>query len=331
MAEEMNQRRLQIEAHREIRRRLEQFGNRVGATDGANKEGLREWIRGIDNAVAWTGAPDMLVLEMVGYLTTGSLATLVRDHISPAAGAGHTWRECRALIIQNFLNEDEQEYLRSRVEALVQNAYEDTREYGRRFRDGVNKAYTLAEMAVPLVMERLVNLFINGVRDKQVRTQVHLAKPGTLDLAINCANNASRAVGKAECNTRVEEPMEVGALAPPHVPVPRKDQTSKEDDVKQLVKTLQGEVKSLRKSLERQVQAQAQGPPTAPVPAQGGRGQSGQRGRGMRRQPVRNAQGEPRCFNCNRYGHMARECRQEEAIVAAVEAAVAARMDAQGN
>ena len=103
----MNQRRLQIEAHREIRRRLEQFGNRVGATDGANKEGLREWIRGIDNAVAWTGAPDMLVLEMVGYLTTGSLATLVRDHVSPAAGAGHTWRECRALIIQNFLNEDE--------------------------------------------------------------------------------------------------------------------------------------------------------------------------------------------------------------------------------
>ena len=112
-AQELQQRRLAMEAHREIQRRLEQFGNIIGTTDGTNKEGLREWIRGVDNAVAWTGSPDALLLEIVGYLTTGSLGALIQEHMAPN-NCPHTWAECRALIVQHFLNKDEQEYLRAK-------------------------------------------------------------------------------------------------------------------------------------------------------------------------------------------------------------------------
>ena len=138
---------------------------------------------------------------MVGYLATGSLGALIQEHMAPNNGP-HTWAECRTLIVQHFWNEDEQEYLRAKVETVVQNAYEDTREYGMRFKDAVRKAYSNAELAVLLFMERLANSYINGVRDKVVRMQVYLAKPVNIDQAITVTSNAARAVSKAECNSR---------------------------------------------------------------------------------------------------------------------------------
>ena len=299
----------------------------------SNKEGLREWIRGVDNAVPWTGSPDALVLEMVGYLATGSLGALIQEHMAPNNGP-HTWAECRALLFQHFWNEDEQEYLRAKVETVVQNAYEDTREYGMRFKDAVRKAYSNAELAVLLFMERLVNSYINGVRDKVGRMQVYLAKPVNIDQAITVTNNAARAVSKAECNSRTEEPMEVGVLV---VPGPSTAQASRNGDnqaigeMRQLVKTLQGEeVKSLHPTLDC-TQVRIPAPEATPPPPPPTARPIGRHIRPERRQPSCNAKGEPQCYNCHRCSHMAWECRQEEAIVTAVETAVAARLDRQEN
>ena len=63
----------------------------------------------------WTGARDSLMLEMIGYLATGSLAVQIWGYIQSAADA--TWSGAREAIITAFLNEDEREYLRSKVES----------------------------------------------------------------------------------------------------------------------------------------------------------------------------------------------------------------------
>ena len=297
---ESAQQRLQLEAHREVRRWFEQLGSRVGVTDGANKENLREWIRGIDNAVVWTGTPDPLVLLMVGYLTSGSLAILLREQVSPQGDGNRTWANCNALIVANFLNE----YLCSRVESLVQNAYEDVREYGRCF-----KAYARQEVAVPLVMERLVKLFVNSLRDKTVRTQVHLLHPNNLEAAFASAQNASRAISKAECSSRVGEPMEIAAV--PTLPTPNKTAEPRpRDDTQQILKTLQGEVKSLRHHINL---FQARSGPTR------GSGRGNRPRGGTRRAPSTNSRGEPRCYNCNAYGHLARQCSKQSVMIAAWE------------
>ena len=316
MNEHQAQQQLQMQAGRETRRRLENFASRIGVNDGTNREGLREWIQGIDSAKGWTTAPDILVLEMAAYLSSGSLASLIRNSVD---GQVHpTWDNCKTQIINTFLNADEQEYLRSRVDNLVQNAYEDSREYARRFQEAVDKGYSTTDLGVDLIKKRLISLFINGLRDKQIRTYVHLEKPDTLANAYTTANNASRAVGKAECDARKVEPMEVGSLSPAAAkPPPTKP------PLEQLVKTLQGEVKSLRKIIsDGHTSAQAAGRPqpqqTRGIPRGNRPPPSSSATRGPR-QPNFDSRGQPRCFKCNRYGHLARDCRQQRAIVAAVE------------
>ena len=118
---QIQQSRLNLEATRELRRRLVQG------------------LRGVDNAAAWTQANDTLLLEMVGYLSIGSLATLIREFleaiVQDPTGPPHGWRQVKEAIITSFLDEDEREYLRSKVDDIVQNPYEDSREYGRRYKE----------------------------------------------------------------------------------------------------------------------------------------------------------------------------------------------------
>ena len=219
---QIQQSRLNLEATRELRRRLEQHAKSIGITDGANKAALREWLQGVDNAAAWTQANDTLLLEMVGYLSIGSLATLIRESleamIQDPTGPPCGWQQVKEAIIASFLDEDEREYLRSKVDDIVQNPYEDSREYGRRYKEATRRAYEATELQLPLVMERLTRQFTQGLRDKAVRTQVFMQRPGTIDAAVEIANGAARAVGLAELSQRQEETMEVGAMPLPEKP-----------------------------------------------------------------------------------------------------------------
>ena len=123
---DLQQARLNLEATREVRRRrLEQHANRIGTADGTNKEALREWIQGVDQAAAWTGANDLLVLEMVGYLTTGGLATALHHYVD-RVGPQSNWGEARQEVTAAFLDEDEREFLRANVDKIVQNPYEES-------------------------------------------------------------------------------------------------------------------------------------------------------------------------------------------------------------
>ena len=185
---------------------------------------------------------------MVGYLATGGLAIQIRTYIAQLATGQHaSWEVVKASVGEAFLNEDEREYLRARVEQLTQNPYEDSREYGQRYREAVGRAYDPADLQVPLVRDRLAKQYLHGLRDKVVRTQVFMQRPVGVDAAIEAANRTAHAVGLAEVGGRQEEPMEIGALPLHTPPMPTMQDLA---DIKQVLKTLQGEIKSLRKATE---------------------------------------------------------------------------------
>ena len=137
---------------------------------------------------------------MVGYLSKGSLRTSIADFVEAHPG-GFTWDQVKSNITTVFLAEEEAEHQRSNIEGLRQQPYQDSREYGLKFMAAVQKAYSQAELQVPLVMERLVKLFIRGLRDWDTRTQVHLARPANLMDAITQANDVAPAVSMAECHS----------------------------------------------------------------------------------------------------------------------------------
>ena len=132
-------------------------------------------------------------------------AVMVRNLVeeSQAAGQNATWDAVMDRLTELYLDDDEREYRGEQVDNLRQTPYQDTREYGQRFSTVVQKAYTAAELLVPLVLQRVIKNFISGLRDKQV----HLDGPATLAAPVQGANGASRAISRAEVEGRMEELM----------------------------------------------------------------------------------------------------------------------------
>ena len=243
---------------------------------------------------------------MVGYLSKRSLRTSIADYVEQNPG-GVTWICVRGHISTVFLAEDEAEHQRTSIESLHQQPYQDSREYGLKYMTAVQKAYTPAELQVALVMEHLVKGFISGLRDREVRTQVHLARPANLTLAIARANNVARAVSMAECAHRTEEPMEVAAL-----PL-EMGAAKKEEECWAILKELSGSIQGLQKQLGR-MEKQSQERRMESPPQRFNRSATQTQGqeRPPRRKkfhkPAYNQDGTLNCFACGQGGHIAREC-----------------------
>ena len=280
-----------------VRKRLEQQARHIECCDGSVREHLREWLDAITAAQRWTNSPDQLIIEMVGYLSKGSLRTSIADFVEQNPG-GVTWNGVKGHVSTVFLAEDEPEHQRSHVEKLRQQPYQDSREYGLKFITAVQKAYTPAELQVPLVMERLVKSFIDGLRDREVRAQVHLARPSNLTAAVTRANNVARAVAMVECTHRNEEAMEISAL--PMEAAARR----KEDENWAVLKELAGSIKGLQKQvgrLEKKSQEEERRPRFQPQEWK-------KQPRKKFHKPAYNQDGTPNCFACGQGGHIAREC-----------------------
>ena len=194
----------------------------------------------------WTQVDDALTLEMVDYLSKGDVAVTIRNLVEEAQAAGQnaTWDAVKDRLTELYLDDDERGYRRELVDNLRQTPYQDTSEYGRKFSTAVQKAYTAPELLVPLVLQRVIKTFISSLRDKHVRTQVHLDRPATLAAAVQDADAASRAISRAEVEGRTEEPMEVGALT-------AKAQQTFEDEVLKTLKGLQGQCTGLQKQIHK--------------------------------------------------------------------------------
>ena len=158
--------------------RLALHAKRIGIQDGSSRTALREWLEEITSAKEWTRASDVQTINMIGYLLKGDLDRAVRDYIRE--GPGRTWLEVRGFIAAHFLDQDEQEYLRKKVDTLRQAAHQDVRDFSVEFDQKVKLAYTLAEREVPLVQERLIRLNLIFQRLHLLHTVVYMNLPGCL-------------------------------------------------------------------------------------------------------------------------------------------------------
>ena len=282
--------------------RLALHAKRIGIQDGSSRTALREWLEEITSAKEWTRASDVQTINMIGYLLKGDLDRAVRDYIRE--GPGRTWVEVRGFIAARFLDQDEQEYLRKKVDTLRQAAHQDVRDFSVEFDQKVKLAYTLAEREVPLVQERLIRTFVDGIASRDVRRQCHATRPQTLRDAYTAASTADRADQLAG---RCEVPMEVGPVRYPVGSGPT-EKVVKPDPVSQALDSVIRRLAKVEKLMTRSAEA-------VPRRAPPGR-QQWVSPRGRQPPPhffgkrAWNEDGTPNCFNCGRRGHIAIYCPQ---------------------
>jgi len=251
--------RRQVEVASEVRKRVQELACHVLPTDGGDREQLRHWLLQVDEISRWTRAPDPVIIDVAGQLSRTPLSSAIltiRDGLVDADGE-RTWPNVRVAIQAQFLETDELQYLQARLDRLVQQPFEDMRGYARRFRTQMALAYPVDEREVESVRNRLIRLFVSGIQSEGVRQQVAKDRAQTLDAAITLANDVedsfrtarvevrgeNRLGGTQHQNMRVEEPMDISAMAL------NLDNTLKTamKEVHHEVKTMQGELKSLRK------------------------------------------------------------------------------------
>ena len=183
------------ESHRRI---LNNYSRSIGICDGSNKADLRRWLKGIDHAFENTQAGNALIIEMVGYLVGGTLAQQTRRITVALVGAARTWPAVKTRIEEQFLGAEETEMLQDEVERITQQPFEEAREYGNRFLEGVDRAYDPAQLNNNVLMNgRLKKAFINGLCSDQLREQVFMSTPADLETAVTTATTKAHALGQS--------------------------------------------------------------------------------------------------------------------------------------
>lgn len=229
----------ELEERRDCRDILRALGKSVNVIDGNDKGILRVWLDEVARAGEVSGAAFAEIIRFAMANSRGDLQKVIHDIWKDATV--QTWEGVMVRIGQTLLTADEEAYLRETVTNMFQLKGESEPSYSRRYWDAVYKAWPRTQMNEQ-IRNMLISQFADSLREVQTRWHVKVNSPDTIEEAIRLANSSGRAL--ASRRHREEEDMEIGAI--------RMHKTDKEREQEaSTVRTLQGEVKSLARKLQR--------------------------------------------------------------------------------
>lgn len=269
--------------------------------DGSTIPGIRKWIQEIELASPVVGAAN--IIEVISQTVSGSLRKEVERFITaqgalvpPVVRANVPWADLRAHVVNTYLGANEDENLRRDLESMKQGAYDSENDYTLKFKHAAEVAYP--EVNRGEIENRIIlHAYVSGLADKDLRKELWLRRrPGNLNEAMTAVRELSNAE-KDLCRFDPVEPAPIAAVsavcqAPVKTPTDEKSHSGEQGEMMKLLNKISSRIGELKV-------AEKQPTEVAVV------------------EPMRLNYNNPRpkgskvgvCFNCNKPGHFARDCR----------------------
>ena len=310
-------------------RDLARFAKNIDFTDGTSIAALRLWLERVETAAAFVTAPVAEFRQFCAYISSGPLLRKIKEFpLNEEATVNGLITEIKRAL----LNEDDLRIRRTTLDGFKRPPppYQDVRESSLIFSERVGTLYTTEDLAGPITIPRMIQSYVNGLRDPYLQWHVYNSRPEAMEEAIIAANRAATTADLMAAERHVppgvprqEEPMDISLLAPPSsihngplpdLPPPPADMlqglessTTQTMDTK-ISQAVSEQLRGLQSQigkLERRLQGSTHSKPSATRTARPAPDAT--------RKPRHAPDGRPICVYCSKAGHYARECIDEGA------------------
>ena len=291
--------RRQAQANRET---IKDLIKQTTTCDGSTQTLVRNWLREVTLALDQVGAGH--VIEIASKTVSGPLRYEIERYITTRMAADHLarraipWNDLKAHVSRQFLNTDEASALRAEVEKVTQSPYESEASYTRRFRDVADVAYPVANRNADQ-HRIMIRAYGKGLRSGDLaRKLIEENNPQDITAAMDAIaqlserREAFERLGRGDNTETAVASATAKPISPPTSPTNARLQNT--------VASLASTVQKLHTKVAKLEVADLHKAPMQ------------QKHRQWRPQnlPAWDANGNPRCYACGTYGHLAKQCQK---------------------
>lgn len=292
------QQQAEIAARAERRAIISAEIEKIQKCDGSDPTLVRQWIQEIQLA---RGLPDnAAAVELISSSTSGAFKLELEAYLQQQDNRNDTpWQAIRTHLLQCFVSADHQEFHRGLLAKVKQQPNENILAYNRRFRQAALEAFP-GDRNVDQSRE-LVRLYGKGLLEPAAaRKLVAEGWPATLENAFTRMTDRETAQERYSHLGRREEPMELAAYAT-RQPL---EQPKKTD-----LDLVQRKLDQLMTKLAKMELQKSSVQPTMQYPQTPQTTYSTEQGTPPRMDAqLPHSRPPPRCYNCQKLGHIARRC-----------------------
>ena len=236
--------------HREIEswKSLRAYGKSIAVMGGSDRGALCEWVGVVERVGRLAQVEDRLLIKFALSNATGALHEIISDAL--LQDSIYSWDGIKLVINRTLLTADEKSYLRNLIFSLKQSDTETMAVFCHRFKQSAVKGWDL-EAAVygSDTFDILMSTFLDALKSSTTMWFIETQRPTSLEEAFNFAILSERSVERQKKRVAAIEVAGVTTdltLKAKNLTVLPKNSS---DNSLNSLKTLQGEVKSLRKMI----------------------------------------------------------------------------------
>ena len=263
--------------------KMSQVAPHIRPFNGEGHQRFQDWLKDMEKSRVQCAGDDDRMRNLAVATLTGPAADFLLRVIEHTPQV--TRNQIKQVLKQRYSDLADVQYARQSMRNLRQTKTESVQNFGERIIAVAQEAYPGQNLNDPTIQGQLVEIFASGLKDTGIMKHIVRKRPVDLDRAIILAAAEQQAIKSFELSRshRREEDMEIDLVS------------EKQSNMEKQLENLTKQMLTLTECMQQISQSRNSQP-------------RGQRGRGP--QHRFSGDGRPICYQCQKVGHVARDCRQ---------------------